>query len=250
MRSVLRSAAQKLGQGVPVFISREKPKDGQGDGRGIARGRRGKPGKRRAAYEFQRRSNALDAQPPKHEMAERRRLTIRKPIAVERFGTLIHLFAHQFLLMTTLMSKRECEPSSFVDRMIIPENGRFRKVEIHVEGERHVHPHKAEYADREPAAPSHRAANSARLCCEIAARSNPCRCSCCVLCDERGRSVESGGDEQAVDLLEELGPGLAGKVARRFKPEIHIYPTHDAILEILSDMEDDGSLGPDIDNFN
>jgi hypothetical protein len=34
MRSVLRSAAQKLGQGVPVFVSREKPKDGQGDGRG------------------------------------------------------------------------------------------------------------------------------------------------------------------------------------------------------------------------
>ena len=62
--------------------------------------------------------------------------------------------------------------------------------------------------------------------------------------------VESGGDDQAVNLLEELGPGLARKVARRFKPEIHIYPTHDAILEILSDMEDDGSLGPDIDNFN
>ena len=62
--------------------------------------------------------------------------------------------------------------------------------------------------------------------------------------------VESGRDDQAVDLLEELGPGLARKIARRFKPEIHIYPTHDAILEILSDMEDDGSLGPDIDNFN
>jgi hypothetical protein len=62
--------------------------------------------------------------------------------------------------------------------------------------------------------------------------------------------VESGRDDQAVDLLEELGPGLARKVARRFKPEIHIYPTYDAILEILSDMEDDGSLGPDIDNFN
>ena len=65
-----------------------------------------------------------------------------------------------------------------------------------------------------------------------------------------GDIVESGGDDQAVNLLEELGPGLARKVARRFKPEIHIYPTHDAILEILSDMEDDGSLGPDIDNFN
>src|SRR5271154_6666630 len=62
--------------------------------------------------------------------------------------------------------------------------------------------------------------------------------------------VESGRDDQAVNLLEELGPGLARKVARRFKPEIHIYPTYDAILEILSDMEDDGSLGPDIDNFN
>ena len=62
--------------------------------------------------------------------------------------------------------------------------------------------------------------------------------------------VEDGGDDQAVHLLEELGPGLARKVARRFKPEIHVYPTHDAILEILSDMEDDGSLGPDIDNFN
>jgi hypothetical protein len=36
MRSVLRSAAQKLGEGVPVFISRDKPKDGQGDGRGNA----------------------------------------------------------------------------------------------------------------------------------------------------------------------------------------------------------------------
>ena len=36
MRSVLRSAAQKLGEGVPAFISREKPKDGQGDGRGNA----------------------------------------------------------------------------------------------------------------------------------------------------------------------------------------------------------------------
>ena len=65
-----------------------------------------------------------------------------------------------------------------------------------------------------------------------------------------GDIVERGGDDQAVDLLEELGPSLARKVARRFKPEIHIYPTHDAILEILSDMEDDGSLGPDIDNFN
>jgi hypothetical protein len=62
--------------------------------------------------------------------------------------------------------------------------------------------------------------------------------------------VESGRDDHAVDLLEELGPGPARKVARRFKPEIHIYPTYDAILEILSDMEDDGSLGPDIDNFN
>jgi hypothetical protein len=62
--------------------------------------------------------------------------------------------------------------------------------------------------------------------------------------------VESGRDDQAVNLLEELGPDLARKVARRFKPEIHTYPTHDAILEILSDMEDDGSLGPDIDNFN
>jgi hypothetical protein len=62
--------------------------------------------------------------------------------------------------------------------------------------------------------------------------------------------VESGRDDQAIDLLEELGPGLARKVARRFKPEIHIYPTYDALLEILSDMEDDGSLGPDIDNFN
>jgi len=65
-----------------------------------------------------------------------------------------------------------------------------------------------------------------------------------------GDIVDRGGDDQAVNLLEELGPGLARKVARRFKPEIHIYPTHDAILEILSDMEDDGSLGPDIDNFN
>ena len=36
MRSVLRSAAQKLGQGAPVFVSRDKPKDGQGDGRGNA----------------------------------------------------------------------------------------------------------------------------------------------------------------------------------------------------------------------
>ena len=36
MRSVLRSAAQKLGEGVPVFISRDKPKDGRGDGRGNA----------------------------------------------------------------------------------------------------------------------------------------------------------------------------------------------------------------------
>ena len=62
--------------------------------------------------------------------------------------------------------------------------------------------------------------------------------------------IESGRDDQAVDLLEELGPGLARKVARRFKSGIHIYPTYDAILEILSDMEDDGSLGPDIDNFN
>ena len=62
--------------------------------------------------------------------------------------------------------------------------------------------------------------------------------------------VESGRDDQAIDLLEELGPGLARKLARRFKPEIHIYPTYDALLEILSDMEDDGSLGPDIDNFN
>src|SRR6202035_3765064 len=111
----------------------------------------------------------------------------RKPIAIERFGILIHLFAHQFLLMTTVMSKTECDSSSFVDRMTIPENGRFRKVEIHLEGESHVHPHKAEYADREPAALSHRAANSARPCCEITARSNPCRCSCCVPCDERGR---------------------------------------------------------------
>ena len=42
--------------------------------------------------------------------------------------------------------------------------------------------------------------------------------------------VESGRDDQAIDLLEELGPGLARKVARRFKPEIHIYPTYDALL--------------------
>ena len=63
--------------------------------------------------------------------------------------------------------------------------------------------------------------------------------------------VEGGRDDQAaVKLLEELGSGLARKVVRRFKPEIHIYPTYDALLEILSDMEDDGSLGPDIDNFN
>ena len=36
MRSVLRSAAQKLGQGNPVFVSRDKLKEGQGDGRGNA----------------------------------------------------------------------------------------------------------------------------------------------------------------------------------------------------------------------
>jgi hypothetical protein len=36
LRSVLRSAVQKLGQGVPVFISRHTPKDEPGDGRGVA----------------------------------------------------------------------------------------------------------------------------------------------------------------------------------------------------------------------
>jgi hypothetical protein len=36
MRSVLRSAVQKLGQVDPVFISRQTPKDGQGHGRGDA----------------------------------------------------------------------------------------------------------------------------------------------------------------------------------------------------------------------
>ena len=34
MRSVLRSAVQKLGQGVPVFISRQTAKEEPGDGRG------------------------------------------------------------------------------------------------------------------------------------------------------------------------------------------------------------------------
>jgi hypothetical protein len=36
MRSVLRSAVQKLGQGVPVIISRQTPKDRPSDGRGDA----------------------------------------------------------------------------------------------------------------------------------------------------------------------------------------------------------------------
>jgi hypothetical protein len=63
--------------------------------------------------------------------------------------------------------------------------------------------------------------------------------------------VEGGRDDQAaVKLLEELGSGLARKVVRRFKPEIHIYPSHDTILEILSEMENDGSLGPDVDSLD
>src|SRR5271154_2483678 len=36
MRSLLRSAAQKLGEGNPVFVSRDKTKEGQGDGHGNA----------------------------------------------------------------------------------------------------------------------------------------------------------------------------------------------------------------------
>ena len=36
LRSVLRSAVQKLGEGAPVFISRHTPKDESGDGRGVA----------------------------------------------------------------------------------------------------------------------------------------------------------------------------------------------------------------------